>query len=70
MATKNGKASAKKPAARTIKFVFDTETKGAWRMKEEGATDNADDQMIGTLYLRKAQVPTKPESAEVTIVLK
>lgn len=69
--TKKGSKAGKVKTTRIVQFVFDQETSGAWRLKEvapEGAT--ADEKMIGSLYLRKAQVPDKPAEVEVAITIK
>lgn len=71
MAKNGSKRPGKVTASRVVQFRFDQETPGAWRLKEvapEGA--KADDMLIGSLYMRKAQQEKKPEEVEVMVTVK
>lgn len=68
-----GKAAkaGKVTTTRVVQMRFKAETPGAWRLEEvapEGA--KADDMLIGSLYMRKAQQEKKPEEVEVTVTVK
>lgn len=71
MPAKSSTKPSKAQITNHISFKFDKETPGAWRLKEvapDGA--EADDMIIGSLYLRKAKVPVKPDVVEVQITYK
>lgn len=46
----------------TLHFKLDRETKGALRYAEQ-----SDNPVVGTLYVRKWALPTRPKFLEVTI---
>ena len=55
---------------KTIKFIFHSETSGAWRYQELDAAGNKLDlgnSHIGTLYMRKAKMPQKKEFIEIEV---
>jgi len=65
---KDGQAPAPVTQTKAVRFKFKKETPGAW-CYEEVAPDGAaqDDKLIGSLYVRKAQVQKKYEALEVAV---